>query len=37
MTGHNTVEALSFEVHVEEDETEDSIGSQLQRVENVLV
>ena len=37
MAGHNTLEALSFEVHVDEDETEDSIGSELQSVENVLV
>ena len=37
MAGHNTLETLSFEVFVDEDETEDSVGSEVQRVENVLV
>ena len=37
MAGHNKLEALSFEVHVGEHETEDSIGCEVQRVENVLV
>ena len=37
MAGHNMLEALSFEVHVEDYDTEDSIGKELQRVEKVLV
>ena len=38
MAGHNNLEALSFEVYdVEEQDSEDFIGSEVQRVENVLV
>jgi hypothetical protein len=37
MAGHNVLEALSFEVLVDSDETEDSIGSIIQKVEKVLV
>jgi len=37
MAGHNMLEALSFEVRVDGDETEDSIGSIIQNVEKVLV
>ena len=37
MAGHNMLEALSFEVRVNGDETEDAIGSIIQNVEKVLV
>ena len=38
MAGHNMLEALSFDLRVDDqDETEDSIGSELQKMENVLV
>ena len=37
MAGHNTLEALSFEVFVDQDETEDSIGSEVQGLEKVLL
>jgi hypothetical protein len=37
MAGRNTLEALSFEVHVGGLETEDFIGSMIQKVEYVLV
>ena len=37
MAGHNMLEALSFEVRVDGDETEDSIGSIIQKVDKVLV
>ena len=37
MAGHNTLEALSFEVFVDQHGAEDSIGSELQRVEKVLL
>ena len=37
MVEDNMLETLSLEVDVEEDETEDSVGSEFQRVENVLV
>ena len=33
----NMLEALSFEVHVDDHETEESIGSEVQRVEKVLI
>ena len=38
MAGHNMLEALSFDLHVDDQkETEDSIGSEVQRMEKVLV
>ena len=37
MAGHNNLEALSFEIHVDEHEPEDSVGFEVQRVEKVLV
>ena len=37
MTGHNMLEALSFEIRVDGHETEDYIGSIIQRVEKELV
>ena len=37
MAGHNTLEVLSFEVHVDSQYTEDWVGSTIQEVENVLV
>ena len=38
IAGHNTLEALSFQVHdVDEQDSEDSIGSEVQRVEKVLL
>jgi hypothetical protein len=37
MAGHNMLEALSFEVHVDGHETEDSIGSIIQNMATVLV
>jgi hypothetical protein len=37
MAGHNMLEALSFEVRVDSDETVDSIGSIIQKVEKELV
>jgi len=37
MAGHNVLEALSFEVLVDGDETKDSIGYIIQKVEKVLV
>ena len=37
MAGHNMLEALSFEVHVEAHHTGDYIGSVLQKVESILV
>ena len=37
MAGHNMLEALSFKVEVDGDETEDSIGPIIQKVEKVLV
>ena len=37
MAGHNTLEALSFEVLVDSRDTFDSVGSTIQEVENVLV
>ena len=35
--GHNTLEVLSFEVLVESYYKEDSVGSTIQKVENILV
>ena len=37
LAGHNMLEALSFAFQVDGDETEDSIGSVMQKVEKVLV
>ena len=37
MAGHNVLESLSFEVQVDGDETVDSIGSIIQKVEKVLI
>ena len=37
MAGHNVQEALSFEVEVVGQETEDFIGSVFQKVEEILV
>jgi hypothetical protein len=37
MAGHNILEALSFEFHVDAHETEDSVGPDIQRVEKVLL
>ena len=37
MTGHNVLEALSFEFHVDGNETEEFIGSIIQKVEKILV
>ena len=37
MAGHNALEVLSFEVLVDSHYTEDSVGSTIQEVENVLV
>ena len=37
MAGHNILEALSFEVQVNEQESEDSVGSDFQKVEEILV
>jgi len=37
IAGHNMLESLSFDVLVDEHETEDSVGSEVQRVEKVLV
>ena len=37
MAGHNTLEALSFEVFVDQHETEDYIESEVKRVEKVLL
>jgi len=37
MAGHNMLEALSFEVRVDEKDTEDFIGSIIKRVEKALV
>ena len=37
MTGHNTLEVLSFEVLVDSHHTFDSVGSTIQQVENILV
>jgi len=37
MAGYNMLETLSFEVQVDGDETEDGIGSIVQKVEEVLV
>ena len=37
MAGHYTLEALSIIIYLENDDTEDSIGSNIQNVERVLV
>ena len=37
IAGHNMLESLSFEVLVDEDESEDFVGSEVQEVEKVLV
>lgn len=37
LVGNNVLETLSFEFHVDKQETEDSIGPELQSIENVLV
>ena len=37
MAEHNMLEALSFDILVDEGETEDFVGSQVQRVEEVLI
>ena len=37
MAGHNILEALSFEFEVDGDETEDFVGSIIQKLEKVLV
>ena len=37
MAGYNMLEALSFEVQIDADETESSVGSIIQEVEKVLV
>ena len=37
LAGHNMLEALSFEIRVNGDKTEDLLGSIMQRVEKVLV
>ena len=37
MAGHNMLESLSFEIKVDSHETEDFIGSVIQKVEEVLV
>ena len=38
MAGHNMLEALSIDLHVDDqEETEDSVGSEVRRIEEVLV
>jgi hypothetical protein len=37
MAGHNILEALSFEIHVDDHEPEDSVGSDIQSVEKALL
>ena len=37
IAGHNVLEALSFRVSVDSSDTEDFVGSTIQKVENVLV
>ena len=37
MAGHNMLEVLSFEVQVDDDETEDFIGPIMQKMEEILV